>query len=425
MSSHADHRPAFLAISASYFFLFLYYAFFARFSALLYASYGLDAREIGTLSFLAIIVSMFSSSFWGVVSDRTGRRKLVFACCVLLAASCQTFFALTPSFQSHRSRFVYCCFITLLYALSRGNDPGECGQLKGIAMRTLERFERPAAFGALRLWGAVSWGVAHPLLGYLLDVEHGHVEVLFIGNALAAILFVACFSLLLRSKWADEDVHAFEVEARPKASVLGVVKILCARLDMISWLLCAAAIGMGMQHVMQFLFLYMKRRFQATDSLLGLSVTLTVVLEVPIYAFSERLVAQLGPTLLIAIAMGSFVLRVFGYTVVPSAGWMLLLEPLHGVTFSCFTLASVHYLNEYVPMHMISTAQGFMSFVNAAGSASGAILGGWVMDKTNGGVMLFRLDGVIMSIVLAFFLLSQRCKRARLESQSISLHAGL
>ena len=322
---------------------------------------------------------------------------------------------------------MYCCFITILYALSRGNDPGECGQLKGIAMRTLERFGRPAAFGALRLWGAVSWGVAHPLLGYLLDAEHGHVEILFIGNALAAVLFVACFSLLLRASWADEDASELGVvEARPKASVLGVMKILCARWDMISWLLCAAAIGMGMQHVMQFLFLCMKKRFQATDSLMGLSVTLTVVLEVPIYAFSERLVAKLGPTMLIAIAMGSFVVRVFGYTFVPSAGWMLLLEPLHGVTFSCFTLASVHYLNEYVPMHMISTAQGFMSFVNAADSAVGAILGGWLMDKANGGVILFQADGVIMSIALAFFLLSQwKCGRVGAESAAMSLQAAV
>lgn len=429
MAAHPseDHRPAFFAISASYFFLFLYYSFFARFSVLIYTGYGLDGREIGTMGLLGIAASIPASSFWGVVADRTGRRKLVLACCVFLAATCQTLLCLTPKIESHMGRFMYCCVITIMYTVARGND---YGQLKGIAMRTLERFNRPAAFGALRLWGAVSWGIAHPVLGYLLDVEHGQLKLLFVGNAVAALLAVACFSLLLRSKWTDEQAemeplqsHAAQTEPTPKASVLEVMKIICSRFDMIAWLLCAATQAMGMQHVMQFLFLYMEKRFHSTDILMGFSVTVTVLFEVPIFAFSERLTPKLGPTVLIAIAIGSFVVRVFGYTIVPSAAWMLLLEPLHGVTFSCFTLATVHYLNEHVPMHMISTAQGFMSSVTAAGSAIGAILGGWVMDKPNGGVILFRADSVIMSTVLALFLLSQwKCrKRPALETHSVSL----
>ena len=168
-----------------------------------------------------------------------------------------------------------------------------------------------------------------------------------------------------------------------------------------------------MQHVFQFLFLYMQQRFHSTDILMGFSVTVTVLFEIPIFAVSEKVVPKLGPTILIAIAMGSFVVRVLGYTLVPSAAWLLLLEPLHGVTYSCFTLATVHYLNEHVPMHMISTAQGFMSSVTACGSAAGAVLGGWVMDLPNGGLILFRSDTVIMTFVMLLFLASQRksCQR--------------
>ena len=436
-----DHRPAFFAISVSYFFLFLYYSFFARFSVLIYTGYGLNAREIGTMGLLGIVASIPASSFWGVVADRTGRRKLVLACCLGIAATFQTLLCLTPKIQSHTGKFIYCSVIMVMYTMARGND---YGQLKGIAMRTLERFKRPAAWGWLRLWGAVSWGIAHPVLGYLLDVEHGQLHLLFVGNALGALLAVSSFSILLRSKWTDEQIEAGEAAPEPnmeaaeansvpessrapKASVMEVVRIVCSRLDMITWLLCAATQAMGMQHVSQFLFLYMEERFHSSDILMGFSVTVTVLFEIPIFAVSERLVPKLGPTILIAIAMGSFVVRVLGYTVVPSAGWMLLLEPLHGVTYSCFSLATVHYLNEHVPMHMISTAQGFMSSVTAAGSALGAVLGGWVMDMPNGGVILFRADSVIMSTVLVLFLLSQlKCCRRRssqplLEGQGTSL----
>lgn len=422
-SEFEDHRPAFFAISASYFFLFLYYSFFARFSVLIYTGYGLNAREIGTMGLLGILASIPASSFWGVVADRTGHRKLVLACCVGMAATFQTLLCLTSRIQNHTGRFMYCCLMMVLYTMARGND---YGQLKGIAMRTLERFDRQTAFGGLRLWGAVSWGIAHPALGYLLDVEHGHLQLLFVGNAIGAMLAVLSFSVLLRSKWTDEGqcaTAAAEPETAstqstvsevPKASVMEVVKIVCSRPDMITWLLCAATQAMGMQHVSQFLFLYMQERFHSSDILMGFSVTITVLFEIPIFALGEKLLPKLGPTLLIAIAMGSFVVRVLGYTLVPSARWMLFLEPLHGVTYSCFTLATVHYLNEHVPMHMISTAQGFMSSVTAAGSALGAVLGGWVMDMPNGGLILFRADSVIMSTVLVLFLFSQlKCCKKR------------
>ena len=412
-SEFEDHRPAFFAISVCYFFLFLYYSFFARFSVLIYTGYGLNAGEIGTMGLLGILASIPASSFWGVVADRTGHRKLVLACCVFMAATFQSLLCLTPRIQSHTGRFVYCCLMMVMYTMARGND---YGQLKGIAMRSLERFDRQAAFGGLRLWGAVSWGIAHPVLGYILDVKHGNLHLLFLGNAAGAILCVSSITLLLRSKWTDEGQVAPEAastSAAPKASVMEVAKIVCSRPDMITWLLCAATVAMGMQHVSQFLFLYMEERFHSSDILMGFSVTITVLFEIPIFAFGEKLLPRLGPTILIAIAMGSFVVRVLGYTLVPSAFWMLFLEPLHGVTYSCFTLATVHYLNEHVPMHMISTAQGFMSSVTAAGSALGAVLGGWVMDMPQGGLLLFRADSVIMSTVLILFLLSQMkcCKK--------------
>ncbi|CAE8601263.1 unnamed protein product, partial [Polarella glacialis] len=135
------------------------------------------------------------------------------------------------------------------------------------------------------------------------------------------------------------------------------MRITCSRPEIASWLLCAAVLAMGMQHVSSFLFLYMNQRFQSSDALMGLSVTVQVLFEIPIFAFGERLLPKLGPSVLIGIAMASFAIRVFGYTLVPNAWSILLLEPLHGVTYSCFTLATVHYLNDHVPMHMISTAQ--------------------------------------------------------------------
>eukprot|EP00437_Effrenium_voratum_P038486 CAMPEP_0181469960 /NCGR_PEP_ID=MMETSP1110-20121109/38298_1 /TAXON_ID=174948 /ORGANISM="Symbiodinium sp., Strain CCMP421" /LENGTH=344 /DNA_ID=CAMNT_0023594903 /DNA_START=311 /DNA_END=1342 /DNA_ORIENTATION=- len=341
----------------------------------------------------------------------------------------QTLLCLAPYIADHGLRFAYCCFIMVTYTAARGND---YGQLRGIAMRALERFGRQNSYGNLRLWGAVSWGIAHPVLGWLLDLAHKNLTLLYVGNVLSGCLAVACFSKLLRSEWTDEGASASATqlpavageaseatdaaradEAPQRASVWEVMRIVCGKPEMVAWLLCAATMALGMQHVFQFLFLFMEQRFHSTDVVMGLSVTVTVLFEVPIFAYSEWIVPKLGPTKLIAIAMIGFIVRVFGYTIVPSAGWIMVLEPLHGVTYSCFTLATVHYLNDHVPMHMISTAQGFMSSVSAVGSAAGALMGGWIMDRKDGGLLMFRIDTVIMSFVLVFFAGSQWAAKKR------------
>lgn len=429
-----DHRPVFFAVSACFFVLFAYYSFFARFMVLVYTEYGLDAGEIGFLGLLNIIAGVPSSSIWGLIADKTGRRKEVLCCCITLSAIFQTMLYFAPHFQNHWSRFVYCCVMSTSYTILRGND---YSQLRGVTMRCLSRCNRQTAYGKLRLWGAVSWGIAHPLLGWLLDAEHGDLFPLFAGNALAATTVVVCIMFLLRSEWTDEQVPS-EVSpssecqadnavseigssslAGPKASMREVLSIICSSPEMLSMLVCSAACSMGMQHVFNFLFLFMKERFQAPDSLMGASVTVTVLFEVPIFALGESLVPKLGPVVLISIAMASFAVRVLGYTLVPSAALLLFLEPLHGVTYSCFTLATVHYVNDHVPMRIISTTQGLMSSVTGLGSAIGVIFGGWVMDQPDGGLLLFRSDAVVMSLVLTFFLLSQLRPKSRARNPAL------
>eukprot|EP00930_Biecheleria_cincta_P043284 TRINITY_DN29738_c0_g1_i2.p1 TRINITY_DN29738_c0_g1~~TRINITY_DN29738_c0_g1_i2.p1 ORF type:complete len:480 (-),score=70.83 TRINITY_DN29738_c0_g1_i2:64-1464(-) len=421
-----DHQSVFVAISASFFFLFLYYSFFARFAVLIYTQYGLSAHEIGIIGLASILAAVPASTLWGMIADRSGRRKLVLAFCISSAAIFQTLLCLTPYFESHESRFIYCCANIVGFTILRGND---YGQFRGIAMRALDRCNRQQSYGSLRLWGAVSWGIAHTVLGWVLDKSDGNLQWLFIGNGVAALLAVLCICCTIPSAWTDEQTSPACAEERatgqvatqsgqsaqpeqsndeePKASIGQVLRIVCWKPEIVSWLLCAAALAMGMQHVFQFLFLYMKQRFNSPDDVMGMSVTVTVIFEVPIFAEGKRLVGALGATGLIAIAMTSFFVRVLGYTLVPSAGWILLLEPLHGVTYSCFTLATVHYLNDHVPMRMVSTAQGFMTSVGGIGAALGAVLGGYVMEQPNGGLILFRADSVVMAAVLVLFLVSQ------------------
>lgn len=421
-----ERRRTFFAVSVCFFALFFYYSFFSRFTVLIYQHYGLSAKEIGIMSLLGIIASIPGSSFWGYVADWTGRRKLTLVCCISACAGLQTLLCLAPLLPSHEWRFAYCCMVNIAYTMVRGND---YGQLRGLTMRALSRCGRPDAYGTLRLWGAVSYGMAHPLIGFMMDFSSYSILFLFVGNAVSALFTVLSIIFLLRTSWTDEDteessglVASQEPASDRKVSMRHLIRIICARCEIVAWLLCAAAQAMGMQHVFTFLFMFMGEQFHSSQLLMGLSVTLTVIFEIPIFAYGEQLVPKLGPTNLIVIAMLSFLVRVFGYTIVPNTYAMLALEPLHGVTYACFMLATVHYLNAHVPMYMVSSAQGFMSSVCAVGSAVGAVVGGIVMDSPNGGVQLFRADSYVMASVLIMFLLSQMKARRQLAESPCTGH---
>ena len=63
-----------------------------------------------------------------------------------------------------------------------------------------------------------------------------------------------------------------------------------------------------------------------------------VVAEMPIFYFSKLLLTKLGVPLLLMLAHLAYIIRAWGYTLLPrnprDAWYILLLEPLHGFTFA-------------------------------------------------------------------------------------------
>jgi hypothetical protein len=177
------------------------------------------------------------------------------------------------------------------------------------------------------------------------------------------------------------------------------------------FVLCAVALTAGTSIVENLLFLFFDETLGATGTICGLSVVVTVVFEIPIFARAGALLTRFGASRLLCVACLAYSTRVVGYTVVPSPWFVLCLEPLHGVTYSCLKTALTHFVAVATPRkgkhaNLDATAQQLMGAITSLfGSLLGTGVGGYVQDE-HGPRTLYRGAGsVVLSFLLVYGLL--------------------
>jgi MFS family permease len=127
---------------------------------------------------------------------------------------------------------------------------------------------------------------------------------------------------------------------------------------------------------------------------------MTVAFEIPIFQVAPKLLEMLSSSGMVFLASSSYVVRVLGYTLVPTGRtmWVLLLEPLHGVTYACSQTAAVEFATRLIPEPgKEATGQGLLQFFTGVGSVFGLMLGGW-MDDVYGPRWMYRVAAVIVLI---------------------------
>ena len=192
-----------------------------------------------------------------------------------------------------------------------------------------------------------------------------------------------------------------------------------------AFIISITILSIGMSIVENLLFIFFKQSLHASSFLCGLTVVVTVIFEIPIFQFSAQLLHKFGRNGLLIISMIAYGTRVIGYTIVPNGndivsffpcihsflisilGWyVLLLEPLHGVTYGCSTIAAIEFASSVSPPGLESTSQTLMGiFRYGVGYAIGNAAGGYV-EEVYGPNWLYRSAGVIILFTLAFYWLS-------------------
>jgi hypothetical protein len=292
-------------------------------------------------------------------------------------------------------------------------------------------------YGKERLYGAICWGIANLVFGPLID-RFGFVvaypcAMLSSLVSIPAILYYAHGQALSEipetltvDKGDDLDKAPFDADETPLTSETSTNtegdtnrESSVSKWSLIHYIVTtsygAAFIFMyfilasGLSVVENMVFLFFEY-LGGSNTICGITVALTVMFEVPIFQVAPGLLRKYGAGLLLLAANAAFVIRIIGYTIIPDGHifWVLLLEPLHGVTYACSQTAAVEYVGERMPRGAESSGQGIVNFIRGSGSVIGLCLGGVIQDKLGPRVM-YRLFAFTITIGMSIFTLV-RCK---------------
>ena len=362
---------------------FLYYAAAATllpFLTIYYQDLGLTGTQIGFLAGLPPLLSLVSAPVWGVVSDTFKRRKpsllIAISGALLLAlvlSAVRAFVWLIPAVM------LFSFFFSPIMPLVDTTTISLLGRQK-------ERY------GRLRLWGAVGWGLAAPIVGWLIERDSASWSFW----AYAALMGLG----LLIALRVPETGRA---DAAPKTNR----QISLASPRWLLFLSIAFAGGVSLSMISNYLFLFL-RQLGADELSLGLTLTVATLSELPVLFFSNRLLRRWNERQLIGAALLFFAVRAFAYSLIVVPWMALLIQLLHGPTFSLMWIAGVAYADRIAPPSLEATAQGLFSGVMLGiGAAAGAFLGG-VLYEHVGLVVLFRLASLLSLVGVGFVFLIRK-----------------
>ena len=302
--------------------------------------------------------------------------------------------------------------------------------LDGLTLTYLQEHETlsSADYGQERLFGGISWAIGSLSLGLALD-RYGFPAMYLLSTVLA-VVFIAALTIyavlndgssirrsrpgadteepvsesspLVRSKGADDRQE--QQQTSDDTSIFELIGLLVASLYGIGFIASFLTLSAGTNIVEGMVFTYFQGVLGTSYTFCGLTVVMTVLWEIPLFAYSPQLLRKYGAGVLQQIAGAAYVSRVVGYSVIPSThAWYILgLEPLHGVTYACSQTSAVEFAALRMPEGKESAGQGLVMMGRSIGAFFGLLAAGWLQQSV-GSRWMYRIFATIVSLGMAFY----------------------
>jgi len=371
-------------------FYFLQYAAsatLAPFLVLYYQEIGFTGVQIGLLAGITPLITFLSAPVWTRLADRTGRHRVLMSLSMLLSIAMMALFPFCPTFAS-----VMAISIPLNVFLAPMTPFADNATMFMLG-------ERRSMYGRVRLGGTIGYGLAAAFAGLL--VSQFGLKSAFWG---CAGLFALAFLASLRF------VHG-DASPRPGRDDAASLRVMLLDPHWIPFIVIAFSGGLALASF-NYLFPYM-RELGAPESMMGLSLTIGTVVEVPVLFYAHRLIRRFSSSTVLWFAMSVTVARLFLFALNTRPELVLVIQILNGATFALMWVAGVAYANEHAPPGLSTTSQGvFSAMVNGIGVAVGGFIGGPLLERL-GGRGLYLVFGAIVLGILAVVALVQKSSSRR------------
>lgn len=381
-----DQLPAksrLLEPKAFYFFYFAAVAALQPYLALYYRSLGLTGGAIGILSAIPPLVALVGSPMWAALADRHGTHRLVLVVATAGALVLGYAISLVQGLAALMLLVAfYAAFRAPIVALADSSVLVLLGSRKEL-------------YGRQRLWGAIGWGLAAPLVGELTQRWGMHwAFYTYIPLGLGCLI---CAWVLPNNRPAS------------RAPVWHGIKDLFRRPAWVVFLVAMFLAGLGSSANSNFLFLHLQDH-GGTRSLMGIALTVSSISEIVMFSLAGRLLRVWGARRMLILALAASSLRLFLYSLLRSPWWVLPIQLFHGLAFSLLWSAGVAYADSLAPIGLGTTAQAVFGAIEAGlAVVCGSLIGGIIYD-TAGSAAIFRWSSLAVAVGLVFFLLAGRTR---------------
>ncbi len=374
-------KPSMVIPKLFYFCNFAAMAAIMPFLALYYKQVGLTGREIGLLASISPLVALLAAPLWGGLADATQqhRRLLLFAISGFLVAVLALSFASTLLWLLP-AVIAYAFFSAPIIPLVDNSVLEMLGANK-------------QEYGKQRLWGSIGWGIGAVVMGAVTE-RYG------LGWAFYGCLLIMSLNLFGATRLRVSH-------AKIGGNFWGNLRFFVTSGPWLVFLLTIFINGLGMSFTNNFLFLYINS-LHASKTLMGLTLFVASLSELPAFFFAGQLLHRWGSRGLLIAALLAQVVRMLAYAVMPAPWLVLVINLLHGLTFSAMWVAAVNYANQQAPAGLGATAQGVLSGMSMGlAGVVGALIGGFLYDSV-GPAAMFGWGGAMVLLGLLFFVVAGR-----------------
>ena len=336
---------------------------------------GLTGTQIGVLNMVTAMISVGSAVVWGFLADRTGKPRYFIAAGAVGALIAAQFI---PTVHTFNAFLVIGILSAFMYSA-----PQTLADSTTLAWLGEKRED----YARFRLGGTFGFILTGSLLGFVFDRLGLQVMFPIYGVMMGLFAFFALLLPDLTVRLESRSVGAIGAMIRTPAWILLVV---CCFL---TWIATNASITfMGV----------VLDSMGADKGLIGIASTIGAIIEIPFMMFSPYLLRRFGAARLLLVAFSLNVVRYSLLAWMPSPGWAVPINIIHGPAFVLFWNAAITLANKMAPPGMAGTAQGLLSSTMSLAGVVGALLTGVLFDRL-GPHGLFTVMAVIVAVALILF----------------------
>lgn len=356
----------------------------APFISAYYKRIGLSFTQIGVLLAIGPIFAIFIQPLWAMLSDRTGKRKLLLILLALCTAGAYLLYYLGAS-------FAVCLLAVLVVSLF---------SLALLPLCDALVIDRANAYGfpfaRIRIGGTLGYAAMVFGAGMFLEKFDG---AQFAVAAVAYLLFAGAVMLLPQGGARKEAAPARREAAQARKKAVPARESIFDTSEILFVLALALIESLGLGFSGSFMGSYAVE-LGFGSSLIGVLSCISALSEVPILLFAGKLVDRFGeiPLLIFSGVMMSLRLFLTGMGLVPA---MISAQLLQSVTYMTTYICCTQYISKHVRAGKMSQGQSALAIVQSGLAAVASnLFGGMLVDAVGTRQAFFAVAAGVLVVAL-------------------------